>query len=311
MALISGIKPLQRLFQRGASVSRVCLEVRPDGIAWATSPGTSKQSTGFAECLPAKRQQTLDELVSAQGWADAPTTLVLPIDQYQVFQVERPEGLEDAELADALKWKLKDFLDFSPTEAVSDVFAFPADASRGRGPLVNVVAARKSLVKELVALVDEAGLKLQKVDIAELALRNFAAGLDAGNVGVAVVHLRDRYGQMVVCRGDTLYLSRRLELSYDDLQDASKQEDAIQSLALEMQRSLDYFESQLGQAPPSAIRLVARDSMLPLTSMLGSYMAVGLEEPDWSVFGLNESLDSRCLPAWSAGLEFSPGRSGA
>lgn len=308
MALISGIKPIQRLFRRGSSVSRLCLEVRPDGIAWAVAPGAASQSAGFAECLPAKRQQTLDELVSSHGWSGAPTVLVLPIDQYQVFQVERPEGLDDAELADALKWKLKDFLDFSPTEAVSDVFSFPEDATRGRGSLVNLVAARKSLVQELVALVNAAGLALQQIDIAELALRNFAAGLDAGNVGVAVVHLRDRYGQMVICRGETLYLSRRLELSYDDLQDASKQEDAVQSLALEMQRSMDYFESQLGQAPPSTIRLVARDSVLPLTSMLGSYMAVGLEGPDWSVFGLDEDLDTRCLPAWSAGLNLSAGR---
>ncbi|PPK51824.1 biogenesis protein MshI [Marinobacter persicus] len=311
MALIPGIKPLQRLFRRGSSVSRLCLEVRPDGIAWAVSPGTPEQAAGFAECLPAKRQQTLDELVASHGWASAPTTLILPIEQYQVFQVERPEGVEDSELADALKWKLKDFLDFSPTEAVSDVFAFPEDATRGRGPLVNLVAARKSLVQELVALVNNADLKLQQIDIAELALRNFAAGLDAGNVGVAVVHLRDRYGQMVVCRGETLYLSRRLELSYDDLLDASKQEEAVQALALEMQRSMDYFESQLGQAPPAIIRLVARDSMLPLTSMLGSYMAAGIDAPDWSAFALNEELDSRCLLAWSAGLNLSPGRRNA
>ncbi|KXS49401.1 MAG: hypothetical protein AWU57_5130, partial [Marinobacter sp. T13-3] len=177
--------------------------------------------------------------------------------------------------------------------------------------LVNLVAARKSLVQELVALVNNADLKLQQIDIAELALRNFAAGLDAGNVGVAVVHLRDRYGQMVVCRGETLYLSRRLELSYDDLLDASKQEEAVQALALEMQRSMDYFESQLGQAPPAIIRLVARDSVLPLTSMLGSYMAAGIDAPDWSAFALNEELDSRCLLAWSAGLNSSPGRRNA
>ena len=303
MALFSGTRPLQRLFRRGPSVSRLCLEVRPDGIAWAVSPGLASQQTGFAECMPAKRQQTLDQLVAENGWEGAPTILVLPIDQYQVFQVERPEGVDDAELADALKWKLKDFLDFSPTEAVSDIFPFPEDAARGRGSLVNLVAARKSVAVELINLVHEAGLSLQSIDIAELALRNFAAALDSANVGVAVVHLRDKYGQMVVCRGETLYLSRRLELSYDDLQDASRQEDAVQSLALEMQRSMDYFESQLGQAPPSVIRLVAKDSVMPLTSMLGSYLAAGIEAPDWSQFGLSEDLDSRCLPAWSAGLE--------
>ncbi|PSF09199.1 biogenesis protein MshI [Marinobacter halophilus] len=257
---------------------------------------------GFIDCLPARRQEALGQLVADQNWAGAPAILVLPIDQYQVFQVERPEGVEDSELADALKWKLKDFLDFSPSDAVSDVFMFPKDASRGRGPLVNVVAARKSLVQELIDLVSASGLELKKIDIAELALRNLAARLDTVNRGVALVHLRDRYGQMVICQGGTLYLSRRLELSYDDLGDASNQENAVQSLALEIQRSMDYFESQLGQVPPSTIRLVARDSVLPLNSMLSSYMAAGLDVPDWTEFGLNADLDSRCLPAWSAAL---------
>lgn len=302
MTLSSVVYRVSRLFARADGRTPVCLEVRPDGIAWAKGSDGMGFGRGFVDCLPAKRREILESLVNEQGWAGAPAVVVLPIDQYQVFQVERPEGIEDSELADALKWKLKDFLDFSPSDAVSDVFSFPEDASRGRGPLVNVVAARKSLVQELVALADGAGLELVRVDIAELALRNLASRMDTANRGVALVHLRERYGQMVVCRGDTLYLSRRLDVSYDDLRDAGRQENAVQSLALEIQRSMDYFESQLGQVPPATIRLVARDSVLPLTSMLSSYVAASIETVAWSEFGLEQDLDSRCLPAWSAGL---------
>ncbi len=302
MPLSSVVNLFKRMFRRTGSVPSVCLEVRPDGIAWAVASGNPGQQSGFAESLPAKRQETLDKLVSEQGWAGSPAVLVLPLEQYQVFQVERPEGIDDSELADALKWKLKDFLDFSPTEAVTDIFGFPEDASRGRGPLVNVVAARKSLVQDLISLVAGAGLELERIDIAELALRNLASRLDTSNRGVALVHLKDRYGQMVICRGDILYLSRRLDVAHDDLRDAAKQENAVQSLALEMQRSMDYFESQLGQVPPSSIRLVAHDAVLPLSSMLSSYVAANIDTPDWSVFGLEQDLDSRCLPAWCAGL---------
>ena len=147
--ILNLVTTLQKLIRRKPSGQPVCLEVRPDGIAWARAAASPGQSLGFVECVSAQRQDTLSKLVDDQGWAGVPAVLVLPIDQYQVFQVERPEGVEDSELADALKWKLKDFLDFSPADAVSDVFAFPEDASRGRGPLVNVVAARKSLVREL------------------------------------------------------------------------------------------------------------------------------------------------------------------
>jgi len=302
MILISVVHSLTRLFRPGTAAARVCLEIRPDGIAWACAPGLPGQKAGFAECMPAQRSVTLEGLVSEHGWRKVPATLVLPMDQYQVFQVDRPDGVEDTELPDALKWKLKDFLDYSPSDAVSDVFEFPEDASRGRQPMVNLVAARKSLVQELVALVNDAGMVLERIDIAELALRNFAAAMDSAGRGVALVHLRNRYGQMVICRGETLYLSRRLELSYDDLQDAGRQDNAVQSLTLEIQRSLDYFESQLGQVPPSGIRLVAKDAVLPLSSMLASSLGSAVETPDWTEFAMNSDLDSRCLLAWSAGL---------
>jgi MSHA biogenesis protein MshI len=308
MILTSVVHSLTRLFRPGTSAGKVCLEIRADGIAWASAPGLPGQKAGFAECMPAQRSATLTGLVSEQGWRKVPVTLVLPMDQYQVFQVDRPEGVDDTELADALKWKLKDFLDFSPSDAVSDVFEFPEDASRGRRPLVNLVAARKSLVQELINLVHDAGMELERIDIAELALRNFAAALDSAGRGVTLVHLRNRYGQMVICRGETLYLSRRLELSYDDLQDAGRQDSAVESLALEIQRSLDYFESQLGQVPPSGIRLVAKDAVLPLSSMLASSLGSAVETPDWSEFAMSSDLDSRCLLAWSAGLP--SGRSG-
>ncbi|WP_303287213.1 biogenesis protein MshI [Marinobacter sp. SS8-8] len=305
MTKISLLNKLTGMFRRSGARSRVCLEVRPDGVAWAVGGTPGVDGFGFAECLPAKRQSALRELVEEHGWAGAATTLVLPLDQYQVFQMDRPEGIEESELADALKWKLKDFLGFSPSEAVSDVFPFPEDASRGRGELVNVVAARRSLVSELVTLVQESGLELDRIDIAELALRNLVCRLDDNRRGAALVHLKESYGQMVICKGNTLYLSRRLEVTSGDLRDAARQESAVQSLALEMQRSLDYYESQLGQVPPARIRLVARYSALPLASMLSSYVSAGIETLDWGTVGLEADLDSRCLPAWSAGLPLS------
>lgn len=296
------LEKITALFKPGGSTVRVSLEVRPDGIAWAVAGSSLAQPVGFAECRPAHRVEVLRSLADQKGWGNAVTDLVLPMEQYQVFQMERPTGIEDSELADALKWKLRDLLEFSPSDAISDVFPFPADAARGRGELVNVVAARKSLLKDLVELLQASGLKPGRIDIADLALRNLVARLDPENKGAALVHLRENYGQMVICRGQTLYLSRRLDVSASGLRDAARQEGVVQALALELQRSLDYYESQMGQVPPATIRLVASDSVLPLASMLSSYLAVGVSDLDWTAVGLESAVDSRCLTAWSAGL---------
>lgn len=290
----------QRLLKRSGGSGRLYLEVCPEGISWSLARNGSVTTADFVTCGTARRAEALAELVSSKNLSRTITSLILPLNQYSVFQLERPDELADNELAGALRWKLKDLLDYNPSEAVCDVFPFPSDASRGRGTLVNVVAARKALAADLVNLASQAGLTLDNITIAELALRNFAATLDPQGRGVALVHLRDSYGQMIICKGPVLYLSRRLDVTADDLRDASRQEQAVQSLALEMQRSLDYFESQLGQVPPRAIHLVARDAVLPLASMLSSYMAPVVETIDWSVKGLKEPLDSRCLSVWSA-----------
>lgn len=302
MGSVSLFQKLKNMFRPGRATQRVSLEVRPDGIAWAMNVQGPDPRSGFSECLPARRGETLKSLVEQNGWAGAVATLVLPLDQYQVFQMERPEGIEEDELADALKWKLKDLLDFSPSDAVSDVFPFPSDGARGRGELANVVAARKALVSDLAALVLDCGMQLERVDIAELALRNLVARMSGTDRSTALVHLREGYGQLVICRGQTLYLSRRLDVSYDELRDAARQESAVQTLALEIQRSLDYYESQMGQVPPNTIFLVARDSVLPLSSMLSSYVAAEIATPDWASLGLDGSLDSRCIAAWSSAL---------
>ncbi|WP_227546029.1 type IV pilus biogenesis protein PilM [Marinobacter fonticola] len=292
---------LRRLFQRGKRQGSLSLEVRADGLAWSYS-AVSAVSHGFLEGPPARRQALLDTLVAEHGWSGARARLILPMDQYQVFQLDRPDAIADDELADALRWKLKDLLEYSPAEAVCDVFPFPEDASRGRGELINVVAARKTLARELVKLVENAGLELERIDIAELALRNLAASLDAKSHGVALVHLRENDGQMVICRGNTLYLSRKLDVSSESLRDAAQQDGAVQSLALEIQRSLDYFESQLGQIPPRRLYLVARDNVMPLAPMLASYVAVSVETFDAGELGLKDALDSRCLPALGGNL---------
>ena len=47
-----------------------------------------------------------------------------------------------------------------------------------------------------------------------------------------------------------LYLTRRLDADMEGLGDPDRRGATGQQLALEVQRSLDYVESQLGQVPP-------------------------------------------------------------
>ena len=78
------------LFNAGKK-DRVSLEIRPDGIAW--SRRGKDMLPGFVECTPARRREALLGIISEHRLTGAETTLVLSLDQYQVFQLERPEAL--------------------------------------------------------------------------------------------------------------------------------------------------------------------------------------------------------------------------
>ena len=273
------------MFKKKAKPGLVGIEVRPDGISIAhamKADGAEASNVVFQDfisCKAAQRQDALAEVIDAQGLKGNRCNLVLSSDQYQIYQTEKPP-VSDNELAEAIRWKVKDLIDYSIDDAVTDVFDFPEDATRGRGSLINVVSAKKVLLQEHIRLVEAVGLELHSIDINELALRNVSMRYDTTGNGLALLFLRPGFGIILVSKGDTMYFSRRFDFSLDALQNSSTQETTIQQLALEVQRSLDYYESQMGQMPPKELLLIGPDSSFPLANMLGQNLAINVSNLD-------------------------------
>ncbi|XOZ33291.1 hypothetical protein ACMDCT_13935 [Halomonadaceae bacterium KBTZ08] len=259
------------------------LELTADAIHWASWGTEGTLKTGSAG-----PQGTLATLVNEQGLEGARTRVVLGQGQYQIFQAERP-NVEPGELTDAVRWKLGDLLDYPASEAVIDTFPFPEDASRDRGALINAVCAHQDDIQRTVDTVHAAGLELECIDVAELALRNLLARTDEEGRGAAMVYLGEATGYIVFCRGEVLYMARRLDIPQARLRDAATQEQTVQDLALEVQRSLDYYESQLRQIPPSRVQLAGHPESLPLAGMLNSQVTAEVVDLDWEslLFGVS------------------------
>jgi MSHA biogenesis protein MshI len=269
-----------RLFKLASKskAGRVGLEVRADGIAIALArPGDDGQlyvtKSKFQECKAAERVEVLNQLVGELDAKGLACNLVLPSKQYQIYPIDKP-NVEDSELTDAARWRVKDMLDFDLNDAATDVYDFPSDALRGRPEQLNVVVCRSAIIKEALKLISESELELESIDIVDLALRNVAARLsDDEHKAQAVLYLRNGAGSMVLVKNGNLYFSRHFDFSLKSLNEPSQQDSVIQSLALEIQRSFDYFESQMGQVPPRTIALLGPDSDVPLTNMLGGSIA--------------------------------------
>ncbi|WP_370981430.1 hypothetical protein [Agaribacterium sp. ZY112] len=241
-----------------ASLSRpkacVCIELGAEYLSFAVRDNTSGKLSCLASQHCPKGSASWLEVVQAyidkhqlQGLG---CRLVLPASEYQLLLVEAPE-VPEAELRQALTWRVKDLLTGSVEESVVDVFSLPAGVSRGGKAMAYVVAANKALILSLVDLCKKAELKLQSIDIEVLAIRNLLLNRDLER-GAAVVRLRSGSGDVSIYRNNELYLSRNFKLAYgggllDDL--------PVDQLALEVQRSLDYFERQMGQIPPGILLL--------------------------------------------------------
>lgn len=255
-----------------------------------------------------EREQALEELVREQKLEDTAVSYVLAPTDYKLFLVEAPR-VEAQEMASAVKWKIKDLVDSPLDQLAITLFPVPDDAYRGQNDMVYVVAARKSKIRQVVDMILKAGLKLEVIDIPELAMLNISRHYGDDRNGLAFIDLRSSGSTLNLCRDGQIYLTRHLNTRVDqDIINSDEWESVRDRLVLEIQRSLDYYESQMGQSPISRILLAPRESdTAQLVNQLNESMAVQVSALDLaaeldSAVELTASLQQACFMAIGGAL---------
>src|SRR5437764_2874864 len=174
-------------------------------------------------------------------------TTVLGGGEYQIMSVEAPNVPHD-ELKAAMRFRLKDILDFPVDDATFDVVEMPLDQNAALRPQQSVfaVAAKNGVIKARQALFQKARLALATIDIPEMAQRNVSSMLEPEGRGVAMLSFGEDGGLLTVSWRGELYLSRRIDVTLAQLLDADhdRKHQAFDKITLELQRSLDHFERQ-------------------------------------------------------------------
>jgi MSHA biogenesis protein MshI len=242
--------------------------------------------------------KSAESLVDGLRLSRCPASVLVPPGNYQLLLVEAPD-VPPEELRAAVRWRIKDLINFHVDDAIIDVFEIP-DQKRQAGRLMYAVAARAPRVRESVDGARAAGLRLEAVDIPEMAVRNLAGLLDGDERGMATLYLGARRGMIVISRQGTLFLARAVELGQEQLAEAAEGERAgmIEVISLEVQRSLDYYDSHFSQRPVSGLAVLPTAAELPfLAEGLRDALGLTLQEVD-----LNELIecDSPLEPAEQA-----------
>ncbi|MDO8464484.1 MAG: agglutinin biogenesis protein MshI [Gallionella sp.] len=210
------------------------------------------------------------------------TTLLAP-SEYQMLMVEAP-AVPANELKTAVRWKIKDSLNYHVEDATIDVLPFPAGKSGSeRAKSIYVVAASNGTIKKYVALFDQEKIELEVIDIPELAQRNIAALFDHGDQALAMLAFDDNGGLITFTAGGELYLSRLIEISVRQLQDANEslRKQYRERVEFELQRSLDYFDSQFGHMTVNRVLVCVPDNT-GLVEFLAAAVDAKVEKLDLS-----------------------------
>jgi MSHA biogenesis protein MshI len=158
--------------------------------------------------------------------------------------VDAPAVQRD-ELKPAIRWRIKDMLDYHVDDATIDVLDLPLPANEAtRAHQMYAVAARNDTIRSTIDRFEKAGIPLSVIDIPDLAQRNVAALFHAEKKG-AIALTFDPYGGLITAVFDgELYLSRRLDITASQLIEAVEDERArlLDRILVETQRSLDHCE---------------------------------------------------------------------
>ena len=334
------MQPTQReivlLWKRSTTIQKprqkVGISANAAGIALVYGDFSSSLATLSCEFLPCTDLKQQEELLAVaigdRHLEGNECCYTLTPHDYRLLLLDAPD-VPEKELAAAAQWLVKDLIDFPVEEAAVDAFPIPVRASQSAK--IYVVVCRKQFLQQIVRLVKLAGLKLAKVGIYDLALRNILSLYPEITPGIAALCLDKDYTNLLIAKDNLVYLTRPLDesmlvpIAAEEVKAISEQSSAepvtavskpekdyhqqsittynIANLVLEIQRSFDYYQSQLGQAFPTKLLLTPgieiEDS---LRGELSQNLAVAIDRLDLNALfkfqkPLPLDLQAHCLGA--------------
>lgn len=302
---------LQKLFRKPAAAQGiVALSFAINGIAVAIMRYGEHNRPRLLYCdfISAAQPQWPTELAAlckAHQLDSYDCHVLLAGEQYQNFSIEAPQVNAD-EIKQAIGWRIAELLDYPIEQATIDHYPLPTSNRANSLAMLEAISCDSTQLKPLLQGCDEAGLPLKVVDIQETALRNLAILLPENEQGVAVLHLQQHSGRLIIEKQGALYLSRKLDFGYSQMHDSNLLEQ--NNLALEIQRSFDYVENYFDIPPISSLAMIVTPNQTQdIINFLMINHGITARIMDISAIVdcdmiLNDALQNSCAPVIGASL---------
>lgn len=254
------MEPLRRLFARSHSKYLVSIAVRQgrvtlmvstyaqalDDIVLKVNDEQSVENGNYAAALG-----ILLARYEKLNLRNAPTQLVLNPRLVQQVSMDRPQ-LADGEIQASLPWLLKDLVDIPSSDLIADYYD-PAIQAAAQDK-IHVVAVQRSWLQKLIVPLQEARLQIVGIINEDLAITRLF-GVD-DHPRVLLAQYGQEQAQLLLIARQKLIVGRQLKPLQSIAGGAASADSyEIDNLALELQRSLDYYSGQMRQAPLQHVQL--------------------------------------------------------
>ncbi len=213
------------------------------------APGAPSLIDGWSTLPLRPPQAGLDRVAKEKRFERYQCATLLHPGEYQILMVEAP-AVPAAELKSALRWRIKDMIDYQVDEATLDVLDIPPPqgGASGRGHSMFAVAAKNEVIQQRIQRFEAARIPLEVIDIPETAQRNIAALYEPEKRGTALLFLEQESGLLTINYDAELYLVRRLDIGIEHIakRPADARQEVFERIQVELQRTFDHFDRQHG-----------------------------------------------------------------
>lgn len=219
-----------------------------------------------------------------------------------LLQLSLPD-VPKAEIPSALKFRAREISPIPIEDMVLDYVEVPGMRMRGKEKMGYCAVARLSQMRKLRDAINSANLKLTVIDVEEMVLRHLLACFQQSDDNAALLFIAKQASRVIAARKDRLYLFRSSHIGAQHIearsiqgersgtaeigrqkdslekgrldQDEGMDLDRIDALVLEIQRTLDFYDSHFTDPPPRQVWLSPDWPFIPaLAHRLGEQLRI-------------------------------------
>lgn len=251
----------------------------------------------------------INGLIDKRDLKNARCCLVLPPNRYQLLQIDKP-AMPDDELAMSLGWHIKDLVNVPQEDLIADFFNVPVKVPM-QGEKINVVITSRKAILPLIDVFIKNKVELDGIVPEEMVIRNIIGVQDSASLLLS--QQKNEETALQIVKKGQIYFARKLR-GFNRIHEYSGEELAdglTDSLSLEIQRSMDYFESQLKQAPLKNIQLgLPSEHQNLIAEQISQHFPTEVKVMGISneLVEMEHRLSEQFYPAFGGALEFIEGQ---